>query len=278
MPRVTSMTPEEKKAGPKKTMAELVKSFEQLTAKDIPDQEEFFLKSFIFALPDWKEVGRLAKAFQQYAIETQSGEKDLDFVQAADFLQRNGKTRTAAERSAEIADTDLDNNKRIAFIEYLLLHFKDMILNEFYKRWEKPCPHDLSNHGIGLGGIGFELLEELFHIPSALPGNLARALEELTEQKKQRQKVMDKLRSESGTGVKGGTAAAKLAQMMAEPIPMDQLKTEAKINSALRKGPKSAGEQLKETQRKEAAAAAAKKRESRMRLAEKAKLWSGGAK
>lgn len=258
----------------KRSFEELSVEFGELANKELADQEELFLKSFIFALPDWQAVGKLSKAFQKYALETQTGEIDLDFVQAADFLQRNGKTRTSAERKLEVADVDLDNNKRISFIEYLLLHYKVMILTEYYKRMEIPCPHDLSKGGIGVSGVGFELLDELFYIPSSLPGALAQALEELTEQKKARAAIMKKLQSESGMGVKGGLAAAKLAQMVAEPTPIDQLKTEARINSALRKGPKSAGAQLEEQKKKEKAAEAAKRRASRNKLAEKAKLWS----
>jgi hypothetical protein len=258
----------------KRSHAELQAEFALLVQKDFAEQEELFLKSFIFALPDWKEIGTLSKAFQKYALETQSGETDLDFVQAADFLQKNGKTRTAAERKLEVEDVDLDNNKRIAFVEYLLLHFKVMVLTEYYKRMEQTCPHDLSKGGIGISGVGYELLDELFYIPSSLPGDLARALEEVTEQKTARNAIMKQLQSESGMGVKGGLAAAKLAQMMAEPTPIDQLKTEARINSALRKGPKSAGAQLEEQKRKEKAAADAARRASRNKLKAKAKLWS----
>jgi hypothetical protein len=46
---------------------------------------------------------------------------------AADFLQKHGKERTAIQRGQEIKDIDLDNNSRIAFIEYLLLHYKVII-------------------------------------------------------------------------------------------------------------------------------------------------------
>lgn len=46
-------------------------------------------------------------------------------------MQRMGRTRTAMQRRAELADVDLDKNDKICFIEYLLLH---------YKVWDDTCP------------------------------------------------------------------------------------------------------------------------------------------
>src|SRR5688572_18497923 len=122
-------------AAPKgKSYQELQQRFKELTAQPIDDQLELFLKSFIFALEDnWKTVVNLAKSFRNYLRD--SGEtKDLNVVQAADFLQKNGLERTALQRKEELQDIDLDFDGRICFIEYLLLHYKVMILTEYYKR------------------------------------------------------------------------------------------------------------------------------------------------
>ena len=98
--------------------------FDALVAKSTDEQAEFFLKSFIFALGDgWKDVMALAKSFSQH-LDSKNQDKDLDCVQAADFLQHNGRTRTAMQRRAELRDVDLDNNDRICFLEYLLIHYK----------------------------------------------------------------------------------------------------------------------------------------------------------
>lgn len=40
----------------------------------------------------------------------------------------SGLTRTATQRTQEIKDIDLDADQRICFIEYLLIHYKAMIL------------------------------------------------------------------------------------------------------------------------------------------------------
>jgi hypothetical protein len=144
---------------------------------------EFFLKSFIFDLgDDWKNVLTLQKEFgkrlkdagKQTSVQlvplgerrvqcfgqeqrslfvvaacTGEGKDDLNPVMAADFLQKRGLERTALQRKEEIKDIDLDSNDRIAYLEYLLLHYKVMILNAFYKRIAKTNPFDMSKGGIG---------------------------------------------------------------------------------------------------------------------------------
>ena len=53
------------------------------------------MKSFIFALgDDWKKIGELAKAYKKYVAEGPDDEPDLNFVQASDFLQRNGQVKS----------------------------------------------------------------------------------------------------------------------------------------------------------------------------------------
>ncbi len=78
--------------------------------KSIDDQVEFFLKSFIFDLgDDWKDVSKLSNLFRTYLRQAGEGKDDLNPIQAADFLQKNGIERTALQRNNEIADIDLDN-------------------------------------------------------------------------------------------------------------------------------------------------------------------------
>ena len=58
---------------------------------------------------------------------------------------------------------DLDDNKAISFIEYLCLHYKAMILIEFYKRTETKPTEDLTEDGVGIIGVGEKILDELFY-------------------------------------------------------------------------------------------------------------------
>jgi hypothetical protein len=141
-------------ASTQKSFQDLQQKFKELTAKSLDDQLELFLKSFIFALEDnWKDVVKLSKAYQVYLRH--SGEsKDLNVVQASDFLQKNGHERTALQRKEELQDIDLDFDGRICFIEYLLLHYKAMILTEYYKRTGESMIENLSKGGVGITGVG----------------------------------------------------------------------------------------------------------------------------
>ena len=91
----------------------LLDKFASLCEKDINDQVEYFLKSFIFALgDDWKSVVTLSKDFSKYLVDYQPGARELDATHAADFLQKSGKTRTAIQRKQEVRDVDLDFNDK----------------------------------------------------------------------------------------------------------------------------------------------------------------------
>lgn len=118
---------------PSKPIAQLTADFKQLVHQSINDQLQLFLKSFIFDLgDDWKHVVELSKyntlsyrrRFQKYLDDLGEGATDLNAMQAADFLQKEGRERTGLQRKEEIRDVDLDGNDRIAYIEYLLLHYK----------------------------------------------------------------------------------------------------------------------------------------------------------
>ena len=121
-------------------------------------------------VPSWKDVPALVKAFRKHASDTSSGSNDLtmNHIQASDFLQKHGKTRTGSERKAELTDVDINNDGQISFIEYLLLHYKVMILTEFYKRYELSPVEDLSNDGIGVIDVGHKLVDELLTMPKGM--------------------------------------------------------------------------------------------------------------
>jgi hypothetical protein len=78
-------------------------AFVELASAELADQTEFFLKSFIFVLGDqgFKDVDSIAEKYSN-SLKTNHEATDLSPIQAADFLQKNGKTRTAAERTAEM--------------------------------------------------------------------------------------------------------------------------------------------------------------------------------
>ena len=258
---------------------ELFNKFQDLVSKSVADQTEYFLKSFIFALDsNWKDLIELSKTFNKYVREyaSEDGHTDsaLDPSQAADFLQKNGKTRTAMQRRTEVRDIDIDNNDRITFIEYLLLHYKAMIITEYYKRTGESNPYDLSQDGVGITGVGNILLDELFTLPLGLDPALEAAIEEFTAQKKARESQMKSLEEKAAKGgVRGLAAKNELEQLVGQDT-TDMNRLELTLNAAKKKAAKKSGEQA--VQEKKKAEEAQKKvaaEESRSRLKARAAMF-----
>jgi len=252
-----------------------------LCAEPADKQMELFLKSFIFALDDkWKEVSRVRGEYAKYVDRGGEGRPDINFVQAADFLQKNGRPRIAQQITDELKDIDMDKNQRISFIEYLLLHFKVMVLKEYYKRLELDPVEKLSDDiedGVGLVGVGYKLLDELFAIKTGLPEELLRAIEEFTSKKREADKKIKVLREKvDAGGVKGAAAANELAQLEASDK-TQMNKVEISLNAAKRKASKNSADvafdlkKKKEDEEKKKA-----EEEARQKMAERKKLWEAG--
>merc|ERR1711879_1133808 len=258
---------------------QLFNKFQDLINKPVSDQTEFFLKSFIFALnTEWKKLIELSKTFNKYLADYGQADGDtacaLDPSQAADFLQKNGKTRTAMQRRTEIRDIDIDNNDRITFIEYLLLHFKSMIITEYYKRTGDVNPYDLSQDGIGVTGVGAILLEELFTLPLGLDPALEAAIEEFTATKAREAQLKTLQERASKGGVRGMAAKNEIEQLETQDS-TDMNRLELTLNAAKKKAAKKSGEEaVRERKNAEEAAAKAKAEESRAKLKARAALWN----
>jgi len=262
-----------------KTEEEQRKAFGLLCQKPIEDQQEFFLKSFIFALGDnWKDVPKFATLFRKYLHEAGEGQSDLNEVQASDFLQKNGLTRTAIQRKSELSDIDLDNNKRISFAEYLLVHFKFMILTEYFKRMEKEPTMKLKSEldCVGLANVGALLLDEFFTLPTQLPPELVEALEKFTATIRVRENRTKELNQKASQGgVKGMAAKNEIIQMEKEDT-TELNRLELTLNAAKKKASKtpSSEQALHDKLKKQEEEEQEKKRESQRKLKEKAALWN----
>jgi len=214
------------------------------------------LKSFIFALDeDWKVVVELSRKYRKYLLDSGMGDTELNPIQAADFLQKNGLERTALQRKEEVKDIDLDNNGLIAFIEYLLLHFKAMILEEYYKRTGDICKDDLSKGAIGVTGVGHKLLDELFTLPLGLDPALEKAIEEFTQQKKSRESKLRELEEKVAQGGVKGLASKNEIEQMEKQDMTEMNRIEITLNAAKKKSSKQSGEmalkEKKKTQEEE---------------------------
>lgn len=192
---------------------------------------------------DWVSVPRLATRYKDYIKALGDGSTELNAVQASDFLQKEGATRTGSERKLELVDIDLDCNNMLALIELLLLIHKKMILLAYYKRVGGSPKVDLEENAIGVTGVGSELLEELFTLPVGLDPALEKAIADFMARKKAREDLMNDLevKSKSG-GVKALTAGNELAQLKAQDTTWMN-KEELTLNAARKKASKNSGDE-----------------------------------
>jgi len=242
--------------------------FRALTEKPIEDQTELFLKSFIFDLGDnWKEVSVLENDFRKRLRDANEGKQDLNPIMAADFLQKHGLERTATQRKEEVKDIDLDKNDRIAFIEYLLLHYKVMILQAYYKRTGAECKEDMGHGGLGIVGVGPKLLEELFTMPLGLDPELEKAIEEFTAKKKAREEKFNDLYAKAALGGVKGLAANNEIKQLESQDQTEMNRIEITLNAAKKKGMKASGDvALAEKKKKDEDEERRKQEESKAKL------------
>lgn len=247
--------------------------FTELCNQDPVDQCEYFLKSFIFALGDsWKDVPQMCSDYQKHAKDTGPSDCSMNHIQAADFLQKHGKTRTGIQRKHEIEDVDMNSDGQISFIEYLILHYKAMILKEYYERHEAAPEEDLGNDCVGVCGVGKKLLEELFTMPKGLSPQLEAALEAFADEKKKREAKIKELTAKAEKGGVKGMAAKQELVILESGDKTEMNRIELTLNAAKRKANKQSGEDaLKKEKEKQAAelkkAAEAKKAKMKARMA-----------
>jgi hypothetical protein len=251
--------------------------FDQLVNSSNDEQLAHFLKSFIFALGDsWKECHTLATEFNKYLAD-HNEKKDLDIIQAADLLQKKGLTRTALQRKQELLDIDLNQDGRISLTEYFLLHYKGMILSEYFKRHNIAPTVSLENNAIGVTSVGDFLVEELFTFPIGLDPALQKAIDEFLASKKQKEEKIKNLQQKAALGgVKGLTAQAELLQIGAQDQTGEN-RVEITLKAAQRRSSGVSAEQtLKQKQELEEKSQLEKRRASRAALAAKAAQFEKG--
>jgi len=103
-------------------------TFADVLAKDYKGQAIFFLNAF------WTEVGSEAESVWQrhakfVALDTEKGAagSDLDEFNAHRLLESFGETKTVAGLRELLREHSIDRHKRMALIEYLLVHFSKHI-------------------------------------------------------------------------------------------------------------------------------------------------------
>jgi len=240
--------------------------FSALCHQTTVEQRDFFVKRFILALDD--EYTEVMDLWTKFNVKSQGG-IDLDFVGASDFLQKNGKTRTATQTKGELKDVDVDNTGRTSFIEYLLLHYKIMILESYYRRKGVDPEVELKDDGVGLVGVGDQLILELYSPPLGLDPELEKMMRDFAVSKKTREGKITELEGIIAQGgVKAMATKAELEKLTSQnESEMNHL--EAKIKASTKKSEIAAEKMLAEKHAAAASATADAKGGSRSKLAEK---------
>lgn len=135
-----------------------------------------------------------------------------------------------------------------------LMHYKVMILKEYYVRHERDPDEDLSGSGVGVVGVGDKLLDELFSMPHGLSPQLEQALEEFTAEKKKREERIKNLEARAAQGGVKGMAAKNELIIFNQADQTEFNRIEITLNAAKRKAARLGGEE---------AVAAAKEKEEK---------------
>jgi len=226
-------------------MSQFREKFQELTKKPISEQGKFFCHRFVFRLGDrYHEVKQLETKFSDF-LKNDDGKADsMSPAVAADFFQKNGQTRTALQRKAELADVDVNQDGRTYFIEYLVLHFKIMILEEFFARKGEDPDVDMGNNGVGLTGVGERLIEELFAPPQGVDPELEKMMKDFSLTRQARAKeIADLEEIVAAGGVKGMSAKTKLDGLKHDDSSALNA-IEARIAAAIKKADKKTKEEV----------------------------------
>jgi len=111
-----------------------MEKFKTFVSLNYIEQGKAFLNAY------WDELSGEAELIWDYAnqfvaLDIDKGKEgnDLDEFNAHRFLEKRGETKTVRQMRDELKEIDIDFNKRMALIEYLLWKYKKPI-NEFVKR------------------------------------------------------------------------------------------------------------------------------------------------
>jgi len=221
-----------------------------LCKEDFAKQKEFFLKRFILDLGErYDEACDLCDQF----YEKGKGAPFVGHVATADLFHKLGKPRTATQQKAELKDVDLDANGDMSLVEYLIIHFKCMILNSYFSRKGMEPDVDMSTDGVGLVGVGLRLVTEMYSPPLGLDPELEKMMKDFMISKKEREiAIKEKEAVIAQGGVKAMAVKAELEKLTASNE-SDLNHLEAKIKASTKKAEVASAKMLTE---KEAARAA----------------------
>jgi len=109
--------------------------FKEFTARNYSDQGKAFLNAYLADIgePEANKVWDWCIKFADLDLAKKKEGTDLDEFNAHRFLESLNESKTVRQMRQEIAESDLDFNKRLALIEYCLWRYKKAV-PDFLKR------------------------------------------------------------------------------------------------------------------------------------------------
>jgi len=224
--------------------------FKEVTKKPYIDQAKFYLNAF------WKEsqdelenIWKYAQKFIELDLQKKKEGCDLDEFNAHRFLEQVGETKRVVELRETLKAIDLDFNKRMALVEYLLFRYKQTIKelvtrpqggDEKVQQQIKEAQSKLEQVQTALADLQTKLAaqQKAEEAVKKAEAEQRAAVAELKQQEETYQNTINTLETKSKDTnigvVQRNKAAAELAQVKSEdPLPLRK----AKISSeaALRK-------------------------------------------
>jgi len=97
--------------------------FKEAVAKPIDEQAKIFLRAFVTDFQGkFEQVLDLVEEFRGYV--TKGGDGQLDEHQTHIFLEKKGEAATVVEFREKMKQIDIDFNKKVSVLEYLLFRYK----------------------------------------------------------------------------------------------------------------------------------------------------------
>ena len=223
-----------------------LEKLKDLTELDISEQKEEFQLRFVFSLGEdgFRKVETLAGDFAGVCETAKKDATSIPYVsiQFQSFLKETGVYSGDTEKM-EVYKTILDlllDDTDISFIQFLLLYYRKMILDEYEKRWENVSDEALKEKKAGEKKkkddeddsdeededsdeeedvtTGDKLIEELFQPPLGVDTDLDDAIVKFSEMLSKREQMIESLieKIRSGGRVKATQARTELVQFKAK--------------------------------------------------------------
>mmetsp|Transcript_9720 Transcript_9720/g.11200 ORF Transcript_9720/g.11200 Transcript_9720/m.11200 type:complete len:434 (-) Transcript_9720:167-1468(-) len=183
-----SVTPEEtttSSSEESQLSSAVLEKFTKINKSSTADQLLFFQKRYLFTFQQ-DGVKIVADLHNDFVKACKDAGRDGTFVVGIDFSQfinmiekkYNKNFTSKKQRDAIFKELDMDGNGEVTFLEYLLHHFKPMMLQEYFTRIGDNAPSKLESvvGRINKRKVVDILIEELFEVPAGADKDLDAAM------------------------------------------------------------------------------------------------------